>query len=196
MTEQVQETVSIPGQGGAEPGWERWTRGIGVAFVALVVLSLVGLLAWGVLFKKDPGSGPTRLSRPAPDFTVNLFDGGAFTLSQNRGKPVVVNFWASWCDACREEAPVLEQAWQKFKDQGVIFLGVDIQDKREDALKFIDEFNVTYPNGPDEGNTYFDYGGTGVPESYFIDRDGKIVLKYIGALNENQMDSFVGEILK
>lgn len=195
MTEQVEESVSIPEQGPAEPGWERWTRGIGVAFVALVVLSLVGLLGWGVLFKED-GGGPARLSRPAPDFSVELFEGGTFTLSENLGKPVVVNFWASWCDACREEAPVLEGAWQRFKDDGVIFLGIDIQDKREDALKFIDEFNVTYPNGPDESDIYFDYGGTGVPESYFIDRDGKIVLKYIGAVNENQMDSFVGEILK
>lgn len=196
MTEQAQEPVTVPRQETAEPGWERWTRGIGVGFVALVVLSLVGLLGWGVLFKSDPGSGPTRLNRPAPDFTVKLFDGSTFTLSQNRGKPIVVNFWASWCDACREEAPVLESAWQKFKDKGVVFIGVDIQDKREDALKFIDEFNVTYPNGPDESDAYFNYGGTGVPETYLINKKGEIVLKYIGALNQNQIDSFVGEILK
>ena len=180
----------------AEPRWERWTHALGFAFVALVVAGLISLLGYGVLFRNASGEGATRMSRPAPDFSVNLFDGGSFTLSENIGRPIVVNFWASWCDACREEAPVLEQAWRTYRERGVVLLGVDVMDKREDALKFIQEFGVTYPNGPDEKDIYFDYGGTGVPETYFINKEGKIVLKFMGPLSTAQMTAFVEELLQ
>ncbi len=178
-----------------EPGWERWTRALGFGFVALVVIGLIGLLSYGLLNKGGEG-GALKLNRDAPDFSLNLFSGGTFTLSENLGKPVVMNIWASWCDSCRDEAPVLEQGWWTFRDKGVVFVGVDVMDKREDALKFIEEFNVTYPNGPDESDIYFDYGTTGVPETFFINREGKIVMKFMGPMTSEQLSGFVEELLQ
>ncbi len=177
-----------------QPAWHRWTRGLGFAFVGLVLLALMSLLAFGLINKGESGTGALRLSRDAPDFTLNLFDGGTFTLSENRGQPVVMNIWASWCDACRDEAPVLEQGWRSFKDQGVIFVGVNAQDSRGDAERFLREFDITYPNGPDESDIYFDYGATGMPETFFINRDGVIVLKFLGPLNAEQLSAFVEEL--
>ena len=189
-------TVAVDEEAAIQPAWRRWTRGVGFAFVALVVLALVSLLAFGLLNKGESGEGILRLNRDAPDFTLNLFDGGTFTLSEQRGHPVVMNIWASWCDACRQEADVLEQGWRTYKDQGVIFVGVDFQDSRGDAERFLEEFNITYANGPDESDIYVDYGATGVPETFFINSEGKIGLKYMGPLNAEQLSAFVEELLR
>jgi cytochrome c biogenesis protein CcmG/thiol:disulfide interchange protein DsbE len=112
-----------------------------------------------------------------------LFDGGVLRLDQLRGKVVLLNFWASWCVPCREEARDLEAAWHTYKTQDVIFIGVNIQDKEPDARAFLDEFGITYPNGIDHGSKIaIDYGVYGVPETFFIDRNGRITYKHIGAL--------------
>jgi cytochrome c biogenesis protein CcmG/thiol:disulfide interchange protein DsbE len=171
-------------------------RGLGVAFVALVLAALMGLLAFGLMNDGEGELGALRQSREAPDFTLDLFDGGTFTLSENRGQPVVVNFWSSWCDSCRVEAPVLERGWRSFQDRGVIFIGVNVMDSRGDAEAFMEEFDVTYPNGPDESGIRFDYGTTGHPETFFINRDGVIVLKYIGPLNDERLSAFAEELLQ
>lgn len=170
-------------------------RGFVVMGVALVaVILLVILLARGL-----SRSDAVLISRdtPAPNFTLSLFDGGQITLAELKGKPVFVNFWASWCPPCREEAPILEKVWRSYKDKGVVFIGVDIQDTRADALAYIKEFDITYPNGPDPtGEISIDYGVSGVPESYFINRQGTIVRKYVGALNERLLTSLLEEILR
>jgi len=105
------------------------------------------------------------------------------TLEDLRGKAVFLNFWASWCPPCRAEARDLEAAWQKLKDKNVVFLGVLIQDTEKNALDFLKEFNVTYPNGRDaSGKIAVDYGVWGIPESFFIDPQGRITYKHVGGI--------------
>ena len=99
----------------------------------------------------------------------------------------MLNFWASWCDPCRAEAKVLEKAW-KAQPGGVLFLGLDAQDAREDARDFIDQFGLTFPHVRDPGNdTQRDWGVTGLPETYFIAADGKVVGHVIGTVDETQL---------
>jgi len=157
----------------------RWWK-VGLTLTAIV--SMVGLLAYG--FTVDPRAIPSTLTgKPAPDFSLTLFDGRTIRLSDFRGRVVILNFWASWCPPCRAEAPLLEQSWQRYKDQGVVFLGVDMQDTEEAARQFIQEFGITYPNGRDPKNRIaIDYGVYGIPETFFIDREGRITYKHIGAL--------------
>ncbi|MEE8347457.1 MAG: TlpA disulfide reductase family protein [Dehalococcoidia bacterium] len=179
-----------------QPAWRRWTRGLGFAFAGLVVLALVTLLAFAMLNKGESAGGFLRLNKDAPDFTLNLFGGGTFTLSENRGQPVVMNIWASWCDSCADEASVLEQGWRSFRDRGVIFVGVNVMDNGGDAEVFLKEFDVTYPNGPDESDIYSEYGAIGIPETFFITRDGVIVQKFMGPLEPDQLAAFVEELLR
>ncbi|MBI4537423.1 MAG: TlpA family protein disulfide reductase [candidate division NC10 bacterium] len=154
-----------------------------VAFVLALAAGVIGLLAYG--FTTDPRAIPsTMVGKPARDFSLTLFDGRTVRLSDFRGKVVFLNFWASWCPPCREEAPLLEAAWRRYQTQGVVFLGVDIQDREEDARRFVQAFGITYPNGRDDrGRIAIDYGVYGIPETYFIDPSGRITAKYIGALN-------------
>jgi cytochrome c biogenesis protein CcmG/thiol:disulfide interchange protein DsbE len=170
---------------------------VGIAFIA--TLGFLGLMGWS-LFNQQPLtglSGITMVNRPAPDFTLTTFDGAEISLSALRGKPVVINFWASWCPPCREEAPLLERTWRAFKDQGVVFLGVNIQDREQDARKYIQEFDITYPNGPDPtGEISIDYGVSGIPVTFFISRDGQIVRRWVGAINERVLISAIEEILR
>jgi len=148
----------------------------------LVIAPLLGLLAYG--FTRDARYISSLLmGRQAPPFTANLFNGEKRSLDELRGKVVFLNFWASWCPPCRAEARELEAAWQKFKNNNVVFLGIDIQDTEEDALAFLKEFNITYPNGRDaSGKIAIDYGVWGIPETFFIDPEGRITYKHVGAL--------------
>lgn len=151
------------------------------AFVA-VALPLLALLAYG--FTRDAKDIPSPLiGHQAPPFTLPLFDGASISLDSLRGNVVFLNFWASWCAPCRAEARTLEAAALTYRDQGVVFVGVDIQDKEEDARAFLREFGVTYPNARDaSGQAAIDYGVWGIPETFVIGRDGRITYKHVGAL--------------
>lgn len=171
-----------------------------VIVVSLVVAAgFIGVLAWG-LATKSPAtglSGETRVQRVAPGFELPLFDGGEFILSQYKGRPVVVNFWASWCVPCREEAPILEKTWRAYRDRGVAFVGVDIQDSEADARAYLREFGITYPNGPDtKGRITVDYGVSGIPVTFFVDKRGVVARRWVGALREQQLVDWVNELLR
>lgn len=159
------------------------------------LLGLVGLFAWG-LTKNARFIPSPLLNQQAPAFELTQFNGKPFSLADHRGNVVVVNFWASWCTACKLEAPVLEGGWQTFRDRGVVFVGVNIQDEREPALTFIREHGKTYPNGPDpDGKITIDYGVYAVPETFFIDRNGKIAYKHFGPLTWADLSKQIKELL-
>ncbi len=148
----------------------------------VAVLGLLTLLAYG--FTRDPREIKSPLiGKLATPFALTLFDGGRFDLEAHRDKVVVVNFWASWCVPCREEAPLLEAAWRAYRDRGVVFVGVNFQDQELAARQFIQEFGLTFPNGPDLGSRIaVDYGVYGIPELFFVDRSGRIAYKHIGLM--------------
>jgi cytochrome c biogenesis protein CcmG/thiol:disulfide interchange protein DsbE len=146
------------------------------------IVAVVALLAYG--FTTDPRKIPSTLvGSQAPDFELRLLDGSVVRLSDYRGRVVFLNFWASWCPPCRAEARLLEEAWRQVKDREIVFLGVNIQDTDAGAQRFIEEFGITYPNGRDpQSRIAIDYGVYGIPETFFIDREGRITYKHIGAL--------------
>ena len=155
------------------------------AALFLPVVLFLGLLFYGLKTHNRPIEG-----REAPDFSLQLFSGEAFHLNDQRGRVAVVNFWASWCLPCREEAPTLEAFWRSYRSKGVVMVGVNIWDTESSARAFIEEFGITYPNGPDrKGTIAIDYRVTGVPETFFIDREGKIIHRHIGPVNRRLMET-------
>jgi cytochrome c biogenesis protein CcmG/thiol:disulfide interchange protein DsbE len=137
------------------------------------------------------------IGAPAPDFTLSLFDGGELSLADRRGLVVVVNFWASWCSPCRDEAPALERVWREYEDKGVVFVGVNVNDITAKATAFIEEFNITYPNGPDPYDRISRaYHTTGVPETFLIAKDGRLAKWYRGPITEAGLRAVLEELLQ
>ena len=159
----------------------RVSRWILISAVLVGVSLLTALLAFGL------GRDPTVINSPlvghtAPGFALRTLDGSrTVRLADLRGRVVVVNFWASWCAACREEHPSLMAAWERYRDQGVVLIGVDYQDSKKAALQFMQEMGGDWPTVEDPGGrTALDYGVYGVPETFFIGLDGVIRHKTIG----------------
>jgi len=164
--------------------------------IPLAAVPVLALLALG--FRMNPRDIPSPLvGRPAPALVLTTLDGEPVSLEAERGKVVVVNFWASWCyPACYEEAPALERGWRAYRDRGVVVLGVDIQDKDEAARKFIADFSLTFPNARDlKGKVSVDWGVYGVPETFFVDRAGRIRSKHVGAVTEEVFRATVDPLL-
>jgi cytochrome c biogenesis protein CcmG/thiol:disulfide interchange protein DsbE len=162
-------------------------------FTAVPILAL---LAYGFTVNHRDIPSPL-VNRPAAKFALTSYAGDPMSLEAQRGKVVVLNFWASWCyPACYEEAPVLERGWRAYKDRGVVVLGVDIQDKAEAGQKFIDQFSLTFPNALDpSGRVSVDYGVYGVPETFFIDARGNVRAKHVGAMTEEVFRRHVEQLL-
>ncbi len=122
---------------------------------------------------------------PAPAFRLPALDGRTLDLAELRGRPVLLNFWASWCVPCKDEAPLLERAWQTYRDKGLLVIGVNIQDLEADARRFVADNGITYPNVRDrDGKANRAYGITGIPETFFVSPDGRIIRKFPGAVVE------------
>ncbi len=165
----------------------------------VAAFSVLAVLGWGLL---NTTAARPEVGQVAPDFDVEFFDGygwdtrSAASLSDMRGRPVVLNFWASWCVECRYETDVLEQAWLKYRDDGVVFLGVAYVDVEPKSIAYMEEFGVTFPHAPDLGTKIsHDYEITGVPETFFIDKDGVIRHVTIGAVDEQLLDTLIPQML-
>jgi cytochrome c biogenesis protein CcmG/thiol:disulfide interchange protein DsbE len=126
--------------------------------------------------------------KKVPDFSAPLLVGeGSLGLSDLEGKPAVINFWASWCGPCEDEAPLFRRAHDEYGDR-IAFVGIDIRDARSDALEFIAEHGLDYPSVRDEGmSIYADYGLTGQPETFFVDAEGVLVEHVPGPVDEDTL---------
>jgi cytochrome c biogenesis protein CcmG/thiol:disulfide interchange protein DsbE len=172
MTDSMAESPQSEETRNVGPRW-------GVYLAWAFVISLLALV--GVGLNRTQQGGITR-GEAAPEFTLESFEGQEFTLAKMRGEVVLINFWASWCVPCEDEAEALEEAWQYFQERGdVVFLGIDYSDTESKALAFLQRFGVTYPNAPDLGTRVSQaYGITGVPETFIIDRNGDISFVMVG----------------
>ncbi len=185
----------------------RWRWPLRVVALS-VVGGLLALLAWATLSAAEGKSLPARVAageRPAaPAFSLAVLwpraetwpasprlalEDGRVDLSELRGRPLVINFWASWCVPCREEAPLLNAAARRHA-RDVVFLGIDVQDLRDDALAFSREFETPYVSVRDKDNRiYEDYGLTGVPETYYVDAEGRVVAHSPGAISRDSLEA-------
>ena len=172
-------------------------RGL-VLGVVLGAIGLLGaLLAFGLT--RDPTDLRSPLiGRPAPPFELPALDGGGTVdLSAMRGQVVVVNFWASWCAPCREEQPDLARAWERFRDRGVVLVGVLYQDTPAAARRYVEELGGDWPLARDPGGrTALAYGVYGIPETYFIAADGTVAFKHVGAISYADLAERIIELLE
>ena len=168
------------------------------AAAVLLIVLLVALLGWKVAEQAEGRGLDDALEggeRPHPPALVfETLDGeGEIRLSDYRGKAVVLNFWASWCEPCKDEAPLLEEAWQRYRDEGLVVLGIDAQDFRSDAKQFVERYELTYPIAYDgNGASLGRFGNTGFPETWFLGRDGRLVGEHIvGPFDQERLEENV-----
>jgi cytochrome c biogenesis protein CcmG, thiol:disulfide interchange protein DsbE len=164
------------------------------SLAVLAVLALVGLLTFGLLSK---GSSGVAVGDPAPDSPLPQLEGdGEGSLAEYRGQWVLVNFWASWCIPCKEEAPALQQFQQRHGDEDFTVLGIDSRDLSDDGRAFIERYGLTYPQLRDgNGDGAGEYGTTGVPESFLVDPRGKVRLHSVGPVDEEYLQKYVASLL-
>jgi cytochrome c biogenesis protein CcmG, thiol:disulfide interchange protein DsbE len=171
--------------------------GVRTFIVFLLVIAVLGLLGYGLLSK---GEQALAVGDPAPDKELPLLSPvltgriNEGSLADYRGKWVLVNFWASWCEPCRDEAPALEEFQREHSERGdFTVLGINLDDNTDDALAFTQEYGLTYPQLRDgDGRERRDaYGMTGFPESFLVDPEGKIALIRRGPVDETYLDEYV-----
>ena len=162
--------------------------------VFMLVLAVLGLLGYGLLSK---GEEALAVGEPAPDKELSTLDGSdTGQIADYRGKWVLVNFWASWCEPCRTEAPALERLHRAHRDRLTV-LGINLDDNTADATSFVEEYGLTYPQLRDgDGRERRDaYGMTGFPESFLIDPDGDVAVIRRGPVDEAYLAEFIEPVL-
>jgi cytochrome c biogenesis protein CcmG, thiol:disulfide interchange protein DsbE len=166
-----------------------------------LVAALLGLLAWRVASQDDPGGVAAAFQRgertPAKSFTLDRLGApGELSLASLRGKVVVLNFWAAWCEPCKREAPLFQAAFERYRGQGVTVLGVDTNDYSGNAKRFLERYGVTYPNVRDrDGRVLRRYGGLPLPRTFVIDRSGYVNGYIFGEVREDALHRAIEEAL-
>jgi cytochrome c biogenesis protein CcmG/thiol:disulfide interchange protein DsbE len=191
---QIAPTPDDRGSVASDPPKRGWISG------AVFLLVLGGLTA---LFLSAPGklTSASLLGSEAPDFEITAINGEhagrRIALRELRGQVVVLNFWASWCVECDAEMADLEQAWRTYRDRGVVFVGASYMDLDGDSIPYLERFGITYPNGPDMGTRISkSYRVTGVPETIFIDRDGRVGHIRIGPISSAELRLQIVKLLE
>ncbi|OLV17456.1 MULTISPECIES: TlpA family protein disulfide reductase [Deinococcus] len=172
------------------PIWKR-------AIPPLIAAALVGVLGYTLLSPaKNVTTGGPLIGKAAPAFTLTSLDGVPISLASLKGRPVVLNFWASWCGPCREEAPLFRELGTQQTADGVAILGILFQEtKEQNARDFIKEYALAYPNLRDPGiNTGVDYGVSGIPETVFIDKAGIVQFMDRGGLTRERLNAGLEKI--
>lgn len=185
MAEEINREIDDITRGEADESPRRGGLSLGSIVLLLGVIMVVVVV--GLQLSSQNTAQPN--SGTAPEFTLTTFDGNEFSLIEQRGKVVVLNFWGSWCGPCRAEAPTLEAIYREYQDRDVVFIGVTYLDEIEDSLAFIQEFNVSYLNGADSQLRISDqYRIEGAPETFVIDQNGEIAEFFYGPIYEGSID--------
>lgn len=179
---------------------------IGGAIFLVAMLAFLSVLWRGL--NSDPNKVPSALiNKEALGFQVKWLQGQehmlaprpeGFSLSDFKGRPMILNFWASWCYSCQSEASDFEAFWQRYKNKGIVVAGIAIQDTPEAALGFAHKYGKTYILGLDaeDGKAAIDYGVTGVPETFFIDKEGRVIHKEAGPVSTELLAQYAEILLK
>jgi cytochrome c biogenesis protein CcmG/thiol:disulfide interchange protein DsbE len=163
----------------------RWRPAPAWIAAGAITLLVSALLSYALLAQPTE---PLQVGSPVPDFRLTALDGNPMNLSDHQGEVVVINFFASWCAPCRQEATDLELVWREYRDQGVQFLGIAYKDASSKAQAFLNEFGATYPSAVDPNNrTARTWGVTGIPETFVVDRQGVLVRHFLGPITRAQL---------
>ncbi len=179
----------------ASPAWRgrRWL----LLGVATALLPLFALLFYGL--RNSPNvetGGVVPLDRAAPDFAVTAIDGSRLQLSDLRGKVVVLNLFGSWCLPCHQEAAALNEAHDRYRGRDVVFVGIAWNDEDSEVRKFVARYNVPYAVALDrDGRIAIDLGITGVPETFLINAEGRLVQKWVGPITARQLNGLLAPMV-
>ena len=188
MTEDINEKIIEESPSESGPKWGRIAAWAGL-------LLLLTIVAFGLIRTQEGPVGPGQV---APQYLLTTFDGEEINSTDLVGKAVVLNFWASWCKPCEQEAADLESAWQFYQTrEDVVFLGVDYVDTKPEAMVYLNKFNISYPNGPDlRTRISQSFRIRGVPETYIIDQEGVLSHAQIGPFTSlTQIKSVIDPLL-
>lgn len=187
---------------GSTSGRKKWFILVG-AFGPLALVA--ALLVWGTIqgggrpggiFVNNTGGDVSINRSQAPDFVLTTFNGDSVTLSEHLGKVVFIDFWASWCAPCRQEAPVLKAVSDAMVGEDVAFIGIDVWDRPGEGRTFARRSGWNYPSGVDQnGAITIEYGVKGLPEKFFVDQNGNLVKKFIGPITVDRLTSIINEML-